>query len=355
MDAVHFLQQLVELESLSGREEAAAHFLAEQMHILGYDQAFVDPAGNSVGVRSCPNAQGEITQEIVLLGHMDTVPGRIPVRVENGRLYGRGSVDAKGPLATFVRAGAQANLSAGTRLVVIGATEEESATSRGARYARDQYRPTYCIIGEPSGWEGITLGYKGRVLMDYTLSQEMGHTAGPESGPAEAAVALWNSLNSYCQTFNAQHPKLFDQLLPSLREINTHSDGLTNSVSLKMGFRLPPGFEVQQLAAAAEQVNGSGELTVYAHELAYQSDRHNPLFRAFSAAIRSAGGKPTPKLKTGTSDMNVVGPVWNCPMVAYGPGDSKLDHTPHEHLVIEEYLQAIAVLTQVLEEVKKED
>jgi LysW-gamma-L-lysine carboxypeptidase len=47
--------------------------------------------------------------------------------------------------------------------------------------------------------------------------------------------------------------------------------------------------------------------------------------------------------------MNVVGPVWNCPIVAYGPGDSQLDHTPNEHVVIEEYLQAIELLRTVLE------
>ena len=34
----------------------------------------------------------------MLLGHQDTVPGRIPVRMEDGRLFGRGAVDAKGCL-----------------------------------------------------------------------------------------------------------------------------------------------------------------------------------------------------------------------------------------------------------------
>ena len=46
--------------------------------------------------------------------------------------------------------------------------------------------------------------------------------------------------------------------------------------------------------------------------------------------------------------MNVVAPVWNCPIVAYGPGDSRLDHTPHEHLDLGEYLQAIEFLTSIL-------
>jgi LysW-gamma-L-lysine carboxypeptidase len=39
-------------------------------------------------------------------------------------------------------------------------------------------------------------------------------------------------------------------------------------------------------------------------------------------------------------------------MLAYGPGDSRLDHTPEEHVPIEEYLRAIRVLTGVLSELR---
>jgi LysW-gamma-L-lysine carboxypeptidase len=46
--------------------------------------------------------------------------------------------------------------------------------------------------------------------------------------------------------------------------------------------------------------------------------------------------------------MNVVGPVWQCPIAAYGPGDSTLDHTPEERLGLIEYGRAIRVLTNVL-------
>ena len=71
--------------------------------------------------------------------------------------------------------------------------------------------------------------------------------------------------------------------------------------------------------------------------------------RAFLQAIRAEGLDPAFKVKSGTSDMNVVGPVWNCPILAYGPGDSSLDHTPNEHLDLAEYQQAIAVLARVLQ------
>jgi LysW-gamma-L-lysine carboxypeptidase len=46
--------------------------------------------------------------------------------------------------------------------------------------------------------------------------------------------------------------------------------------------------------------------------------------------------------------MNVVAPYWKCPMVAYGPGDSSLDHTPQEHVEIDEYRRSIDVLESVL-------
>jgi acetylornithine deacetylase/succinyl-diaminopimelate desuccinylase-like protein len=85
-------------------------------------------------------------------------------------------------------------------------------------------------------------------------------------------------------------------------------------------------------------------------EMAFQTTRTIPLARAFISAIRATGGQPVFKHKTGTSDMNVVGPTWGQNIVAYGPGDSRLDHTPQEHIPIAEYIQAIDVLELVLKE-----
>jgi len=83
-------------------------------------------------------------------------------------------------------------------------------------------------------------------------------------------------------------------------------------------------------------------------DVPFKAPKNTPLVRAFLRAIRAQSGQPTFKLKLGTSDMNTVGPVWKCPIVAYGPGDSSLDHTPGEYLDLEEYQRAIAVLAQVL-------
>ncbi len=339
--------ELVRIKSLSGNEGEASTYLTNAMTDLGFGHAYVDTAGNAIGIRE--NASVPIEREIVMLGHIDTVPGEIPVRIEDGILHGRGSVDAKGPLATFVMAAAQAEIRPGTRLVVIGAVEEESATSKGARHVIDKYKPTWCIIGEPSNWDAVTLGYKGRILIDYTYRQEMSHTAGAVLGAAESGIAFYNRVNEYVEQFNTDKTRLFDQLLPSVRDIHTDSDGLYNSIYVKLGIRLPPGFDIAAFEAQVREWAGdAADIALYGFEEAYQSTRKTTLARAFHRALLKRGVRPRYKLKTGTSDMNVVMPIWDCPVVAYGPGDSALDHTPHEHLVLDEYLKAIDVLTDVL-------
>jgi LysW-gamma-L-lysine carboxypeptidase len=72
------------------------------------------------------------------------------------------------------------------------------------------------------------------------------------------------------------------------------------------------------------------------------------LARIFRGAIRHAGGQPGRKVKTGTSDWNLVADRWDCEALAYGPGDAALDHTPEERLDLAEFDRAVAVLDEVL-------
>lgn len=166
--AIELLRELVSIRSLSRHEHDATAWLAAAMRGAGYERAFVDEAGNAVGEMGDVRA----ARTFVLLGHIDTVPGDIRVRYETTPegdvLYGRGSVDAKGPLATFVSAVARLGPAfarqAGVRLVVVGAVEEEAASSKGARFIAARFDggnepiPDACVIGEPSSWRRVTLG-----------------------------------------------------------------------------------------------------------------------------------------------------------------------------------------------------
>ncbi len=342
-DAVDMLEELLRIPSLSGQEGEAASWLVAQMANFGWE-AQVDAAGNAVGL------VGDRGPLLVLLGHIDTVPGVVPVRREQGRLYGRGAVDAKGPFMTFIQAVRRAERSGklSYRLVLVGATEEEAASSRGAHYARERYAPAFCIIGEPSSWDRVTLGYKGRLLIHYRLEQPAAHSAGELVAAPESLVAFWRTIESYCTDFNRGHERLFDQILPSLRRVTSGGDGLMDWCEATIGLRLPEGVDPQILAAELRTKAGSATLRFEGGCPAFRSPRTNPLASAFVRAIRARGGQPAFLHKTGTADMNVVGPAWRCPIVAYGPGDSRLDHTPDEHLLIEEYQRAILVLEDVL-------
>jgi LysW-gamma-L-lysine carboxypeptidase len=392
--ATELIRALVAIPSLSHQEARATAWLAGEMRAAGYERAFVDEAGNAVGEIGAPDAG----RTIVLLGHIDTVPGDIPVRIEAGAegdvLYGRGSVDAKGPLAAFVAAAARLGAAwaraAGLRIVVVGAVEEEAATSKGARFIGARFDgsrekvPAACVIGEPSHWHRITLGYKGRLLMDLTASQPMAHTAGPDASIATVVVDLWNWVAAHAAAVNQGREKAFDQLSPSLRRFITSTVDMHDKVDAQIAWRLPLGVDADALCTdlvswVASQVGASGppiveatrasartpaspgrlvvsgpkttfELRFRGREEPWRSDRQNALVRSFLTSIRAAspGIQPGVVLKTGTSDMNVVGPMWRCPIVAYGPGDSALDHTPNERLLLDEYWRAIGVLEGAL-------
>ncbi len=343
MDEIAFLEQLVRIPSLSGCEAAAAAFLVDQMRQIGWP-AYVDGAGNAVGTI------GDTGPLIVLLGHIDTVPGDVPVQIKDGRLYGRGAVDAKGPFAAFVCATARAVQSGtlGCRVVLIGAVEEETATSRGAHYVVDAYQPDFCVIGEPSGWDRITLGYKGRLLVHYRRVQPAAHSAGALRAAPEFMVDFWMALLRRCAEYNVGRERRFDQLLPTLRRVASAGDGLQDWVEATIGLRLPEGIDPYVLADELQASVDDAVLTFEGACPAFRSSRATPLANAFVRAIRQAGGTPGFLHKTGTADMNVVGPAWRCPIVAYGPGDSQLDHTPDEHIMLDEYQRGIAVLADVL-------
>ena len=349
-DGLALLRALVETPSLSGHEAAAAGVLVRWLAGHGFD-AFIDEAGNAVGILDGgPGTGGSPAREIVLLGHIDTVPGDLPVEVRDGKLYGRGAVDAKGPLSAFAAAAHLAGTRPGWRLVVVGAVEEEAATSKGARHiAQTRPRPALTVIGEPSGWQRLTLGYKGRLLVDVTVQQAMAHRSGGAATACEGAVAYWNRVSAAIATLNAGRSRAWEQVLPTLRNFGSFNDGLHEAARLELGFRLPPDIGPGQVEQQLRELAGDAVgLAFSGAESAYQGDKNNELVRAFLAAIRAQGGNPGFLLKTGTSDMNVVGPRWGCPILAYGPGDSRLDHTPEEHLDLAEWRLSVAVLAHVL-------
>jgi [amino group carrier protein]-lysine/ornithine hydrolase len=343
--SVDLLVELLKCYSPSQQEAGAVVLLVDWMRQHGF-RAWIDEPGNACGVRGDEAAP----HTLLMLGHIDTVTGDLAVRIDGDMLYGRGAVDAKGPLAAFVSAAAGASIPEGWRVVVIGAVEEEIATSRGANHVRECFAPDLCIIGEPSGAAQITLGYKGRLIVQFALTCPRSHSARPEPSVSARGAGFWQDVLEWTEQINEGRTGYFARVMPHLLAINSESDGFNETVRLSISLRLPPDWlpavvelAVRALAPAEAYIEFSGG------EAAYLSDRNNALVRGMLAAIRAQKLSPGFVLKTGTSDMNVVGAVWQCPMIAYGPGDSDLDHSPHEHISLTEYGQSVSVLTSFIE------
>ncbi|MFL5625363.1 MAG: acetylornithine/succinylornithine family transaminase, partial [Ktedonobacteraceae bacterium] len=281
------LYSMLTIPSYSGQEHVLAGYLTEQAQQMGL-HACIDDVGNFIA-STHSLSPATASRPIILLGHMDTVRGYIPVKLRDGVLYGRGAVDAKGPLAAFLCAAAR--LARDERLdalqhpiVVIGAVEEESATSRGARAVVERYQPFACIVGEPSGSQAVTIGYKGRLLVEYCIRRPGHHSAGLLQNSSEVAVAFWNRVCDHAADWNKQYAanSTFAALMPSLRGINSSQDGLEEQTQLRIGYRLPPDYDVTGLRTRLEQWAYADEahISFSGEEIAFQTTRTTSLARA---------------------------------------------------------------------------
>ena len=238
-------------------------------------------------------------------------------------------------------------------MCVVGAVEEESPTSAGARHRATGAAPDWCVIGEPSGWDSVTVGYKGSLQLCVSLSRDRRHGAAPGPSISEEALAIWDRLKAaaMARTTNARGFARLDCRLLGIS--GGASDGLRENAELQVGYRLPLGVDAADLEREAVALTRlESDTRVSTERLSFEPPVRTPrtsrLARAFARAIAGAGGQTSFKEKSGTSDLNILSPVWRCPMVAYGPGDSRYDHTPMERLVLSDYARAISVLQGVL-------
>jgi LysW-gamma-L-lysine carboxypeptidase len=349
--AVQLLTNLLGIYSPSGKEEAIGTFLAEEMKKLGF-QVGKDGIGNVIGV------VGEGEPLILLCGHMDTVAGQMPLRVEQGKIYARGAVDAKGPLAAMVMAASEfAKEPAFKGKILIASVVQEEATSAGIKYLINEgIQADYAIFGEPSGAENITIGYKGNLHLKITCTTETGHSSTPSlyENALEKAFELWQQIKNSYPSIEKQE-SLYHAITACLIKL---VGGKATSVipfesEMHLDIRIPPPLSSTQVLDDTKKVISQYQaanpkvavkVEVKDSNEPFEVNKNSPLVHALSSSIRRVLNKPATLLKkTGTGDMNILGRALNVPVVTYGPGDSHLDHTKDEHIEISEYLDAIQV------------
>jgi len=352
---VKLLHRMVERYSPTGQEGEMARLLAEEMRSLGL-RSTIDEAGNVIGESSGGDPV------FLLCGHMDTIPGRLPVRVDENRLYGRGAVDAKPALAAMIcAAGNLVTEDFPGKLVVVGAVDEEGRSQGVKSLVKKGIVADYAIFGEPSGVDNITIAYKGSLQLKLTCRTNTGHSSAPWlfRNAVEEAFNLWEELKKV-HFVEEDLGSRFYSVTSALTGIHGGSDTSTvpSQCDLHANFRLPPAIPadrfLQEALRTVEAFRSSRpdvgvEAQVEDSCEGYEADPNSVLVRGLSWAVREIRGNSATLLrKTGTGDMNILGAALRIPAVTYGAGDSKLDHTDEEYVNLNEYLDSIKVLQKSL-------
>ena len=347
---VKFLLECLKIYSPTTKESEFAEFLAHSMEKMEYSKVRIDRAGNVLG----EVGRGEV--RLLLCGHMDTIPGNLPVKKTHDSIYGRGAADAKSPLCALLVAGALAPV-AGLRITFAGVTEEEGDGAGIEQLMRGSHNFDYAVFGEPSGANRITVGYRGRVSLHVTVKTEGGHAGSPwaHKSAFDEFSSMLTRLREYEQANQepGDHFRSFS-ISPTLVHAGTYHNVVPSLCEATLDLRLPPSLRasdaIRDIRLIAEKSGGEGvEVKIQPGEPteAYEADTSSLLVRAFQRAILiRLKAKPTMVRKTGTGDVNTFAHRKGVDCVTYGPGVSATSHTDLEVVQIKDYLNSIEVLKE---------
>jgi len=353
--AVELLKNSLEIYTPSRSEGGLANLIKERcMSDLGFERVTIDSVGNVIATK------GSGEPKMLLCGHMDTVPGQVPVRIDSGFIYGRGASDAKGPLISMLLAASEFRQK-GT-IIFAGVVDEEGNATGVKELVKSKLFPDYAIFGEPSGISNITVAYKGRLALRLICDVgETAHASAPwlAMNSIEEMQYIWNDLKRILNEGNIELNKKSTAVTCSLTEI---SGGTSHNVTPQkckatIDIRIPTNRTCLEILGIVDEIlnklakQRNVKLTYRIEDMteSFEAEHSSPLVRALSLSILDVcRTRPMLIRKTGTGDMNVLGNSLKIPVVTYGPGEPHVSHSKDERIEIESYLTSIEVFGRAL-------
>ncbi len=346
---IRFLEGLLGIYSPSYAERRAASYLMRMMRKMGCEKVKVDQTGNVVG----KVGKGEPT--MLLCGHMDTVTGKLAVTNKGGIITGRGAVDAKSALAAIVIAASELKEHLQRGSVIVAAVTREEADGGGIEALIESgIRPDWAIFGEPTGLNGVTIGYRGKIGVRLSIgASDSGHSSVPKTyaNPIEYSSQFISYLRkdfedgqNTCDSVTICPTKIKggESLNVTPRKCTTYLDIRIPSRYSAESFKELMNRKLQDFCLLRK--NALAELSFYDAVDAYQIDPGQKVVKAVVRAILEVTHNSARLTrKTGTGDLNVLHHRLGVPGVSYGPGDPRLSHTRNEYVEVEEYLKSIEV------------
>jgi len=382
-DLVKFMQDIIRIPSLSSEEGAVIERIRDEMERLGYDEVTIDPMGNVLGrIGSGPRV-------IAFDGHVDTVDVGDPELwdrdphsgdIEGDILYGRGTSDMKGGVASSVYAGAllkQRGIPDNVTVYVTGTVQEEDCDGLCWQYIinEDGLRPELIVITEPTSLR-IYRGHRGRMEMEIHTSGVSCHGSAPERG--ENAVYKMAGIIADIEKLNeGLEPR--DPLgkgTVTISEIRSTSpslcavaDGCTIHLDRRLTIGETEETSVAEILALPSVKSADATVTVLDYAvpshtgLTYPTRKYYPTWempesepevQAAMTAYREAFGKE-PEVGHWTFSTNGVATagMHHIPSIGFGPGHEHFAHAPNEQTEIEHLVCCAAFYSALVDEFAK--
>jgi acetylornithine deacetylase len=328
-DIFQLTRQLVDIESVTNHEAAVGECLLNTLSPMS--------ARFSGEVERCPveadrfNVFAHWGEPMVTLStHMDTVPPFFPSREDAEFIWGRGSADAKGIIASMLGA-TEGLLESGVRnfglLFVVGEERNSAGAYAAARSPRGS---RFLINGEPTE-NKLALATKGLLRCEIETRGKLAHSAYPELGES-AIEKLLDVLQDVRKTRLPQDPLLG----PSTMNIGVISGGrapnvIPDAAKAEIAIRLV-GDATPLREAVIRAVGGRAEIREVLSIPALRFDRLD----GFETSIVAY-----------TTDVPVFGESWGKPYLL-GPGNIHVAHTSEERVPKKELLAASQIYQQMV-------
>jgi len=367
-----FARDLIRINSVTGGERTLVEFARQKMLDLGYDEAYLDEAGNVIGV-----LKGKGNYKILFDAHVDTVDvgdkqkwsfDPFGGEVHNDKLYGRGAADMKGAFAAMICAGAslikQKESLPGT-IYISGTVSEEIAEGRCFEVVLDRVKPDYVVIGEASELN-LKIGQRGRAEIVLNSYGKSAHSSNPQLA-VNAAENLVDAITRIRTLELPVHP-LLGKAIMTLTDCISHPypgrSVIPYKASCTYDRRLMTGesensvleeinrllgtiqngkksFDVRADIAEDELVTHSGYKVLNRRFFpAWALEAEHPFCKIALRALKSAGLAPDVTAYQFCTNGSSSAGKYGIPTVGFGPGTEDMAHVVDEYISLAELNKA---------------
>lgn len=364
------LSKLVKCKSLSTKEKDVAEELHRQMNEAGFDEVRIDGLGNVIG------RIGNGKKVIAIDGHIDTVDaGSISNwsfepfcgDIKDGHVYGRGTVDQKGGVTSFVTAGRiikELELGKDLTIYFTGTAIEEDCDGLCWKYIveEDNIKPDCVIVTEPTNLN-IYRGQRGRMEIEISFFGVSSHGSAPERGKnaiymASKAALEIEKLNERlkCDPFLGKGSITVTEIISSSPSLCAVADFARIHLDRRLTWGEDKAAAFEEIVEILQDANAKIELldykekaftgTMYGMEKYYPTwklEEDHPVIKTGASVFKQLFGKD-PLIDKWTFSTNgvVINGIYGIPVIGFGPGNEIAAHAPDEKIAIDDLVKASA-------------